>query len=478
MTLENQKTGDKAAAGVLEDPFSPEPDPQFYFAFDAFEKRLAMLTSLVAGTDVIVLVIGETGGSKTTLLNQYLLGTNVSWKACHIRYSPTADAERSRPAGKDHGFAAYILQDSTDPVIFVDDAHRLDRSRLRFLLKEALVPGSSQKVKRLVLFGTPDLYTAVSAVSASFPTDTAVHKIYLTGLTREETAAYLQHRLAIAGYTGDSPFKKAVVKKIYQTTGGNPGAINEAARQLLSKADGGRATAPGFFQKLNNASSKKIAWMIAGILVVLLAALWLYPKDNQPGSKLSVRKPAARVFRAKIGSDKNTARRTIRVKIPPVRIPAESKPPPAVTSKPVPAPPVVVRVEKPEPAVVAVRPKRTAVPSSPPSSSAIKSSAVGELQREKWLLSQNPAHYTIQILGVRSERSLLDFIRENQLEKQKELSCYRGTYKGRDWYRLLYGVFTTRQAARLTAQGLPAPIRRASPWVRRLSSVQRDIRQF
>ena len=39
-----------------------------------------------------------------------------------------------------------------------------------------------------------------------------------------------------------------------------------------------------------------------------------------------------------------------------------------------------------------------------------------------------------------------------------------------------YGIFSTQQEARLTARGLPAQVQRTSPWVRRLSSVQRDIR--
>jgi DamX protein len=483
----NQDTTGRDAASENKDPFSAQPDPQFYFAFDAFEKRLAMLASLVEGRDVIVLVIGEPGSGKTTLLDRYLQKADAPWKVCRIHYSPAATPGGGRVPGKDRGFAAYVLQDAAEPVIIVDDAHRLDRLRLRFLLKEALVPGRAQKIKRLVLFGPPDLYTAVNAVSKSFPTDAALNKIYLPGLSREETAAYIEHRLTVAGYPGKNPFKGAVINKIYQTTGGIPGAINKAARSLLEKADEGRAAAPGFLQWLKNFSGGKLAWTLAGGLVILLAALWFYPDGNRSKSGLLVRKPAARVFRAKIKPGPDMVNRIIRVKIPPVtsgtqsqRAPeAAPKTGPAVpsaTPKDVSPPAVPPKHAKKVPAVASFRPKPIPSPSAAAGPPAAASMPAGALHREKWLLSQNPMHYTIQILGVRNEKTLREFVRQNHLEKQRKLAFYRGTYKGKDWYRLLYGIFTTQQEARLTTRGLPAQVQRTSPWVRRLSSVQRDIR--
>ncbi len=505
MTPEKQNGG---LAGVPAEPFSARPDPRFYFACDAFEKRLAMLASLVKGADVIVLVIGEPGSGKTTLLNRYLQQTAAVWKACRIRYHPAA-AGRRQPA-KDRGFGAYILQDAADPVIIVDDAHRLDRSRLRFLLKEALVPGGSQKIKRLVLFGPPELAMAVNAVSESFAADSAVNKIYLPALSREETAAYLQHRLAVAGWSGRHPFSAAVVKKIHLATGGIPGAVNEAARKLLVNAVAGRTTTKGFFQMLKNISVKKLTLSAAGILAVLLAALWLYPDGSKPKSKPAAEKRTARVFRAKIKPGQVMAQRTVRVKSPapltgtdgerapeasgqgvapqppptPKRVapsspptPKRVSPPPAPIPKRAAAPSVAPRPPETKPPAAAAHPQPAAGPSAGPVSRAAAFITPGGLQREKWLLSQNPAHYTIQILGTRSEKSMLEFIRKNQLERQTELAFYKGSFKGKVWYRLLYGVFATQREARLTARTLPAQIQRTSPWVRRLSSVQRDIRR-
>ena len=99
------------------------------------------------------------------------------------------------------------------------------------------------------------------------------------------------------------------------------------------------------------------------------------------------------------------------------------------------------------------------------------------IRREKWLLSQEPSHYTIQLMGVRKEALLFDFVRENHLLEQNEIAFYQTTFQDAPWFQLLYGVYETKVDALTAAENLPAKIRKSSPWVRRLSGVQRAIRR-
>jgi len=94
---------------------------------------------------------------------------------------------------------------------------------------------------------------------------------------------------------------------------------------------------------------------------------------------------------------------------------------------------------------------------------------------ETWLLSQKPSHYTIQIMGVRKEALLFDFVESAQLLKQNEIAYYRTTFKDKPWFRLLYGVYATKKDAQAAADAFPPKIRKSSPWIRRLSGVQKAI---
>ena len=98
------------------------------------------------------------------------------------------------------------------------------------------------------------------------------------------------------------------------------------------------------------------------------------------------------------------------------------------------------------------------------------------IHREKWLLSQESFYYTIQLMGARKEALLFDFVEKNQLLEQNEIAFYQTTFEDKPWFQLLYGVYATKKDAQAAAERLPPKIRKSSPWVRRLSAVQKAIR--
>ncbi|MFO7740448.1 MAG: SPOR domain-containing protein, partial [Desulfatiglandaceae bacterium] len=98
------------------------------------------------------------------------------------------------------------------------------------------------------------------------------------------------------------------------------------------------------------------------------------------------------------------------------------------------------------------------------------------VRREDWLLSRDPADYTIQIMGAYNELYLLKFINEYQLLEHNEIAYYRSTFNNKPWYQLLYGTYPTKEDARLATLRLPGDIRNSDPWIRRMSGVQKAIR--
>ncbi len=99
------------------------------------------------------------------------------------------------------------------------------------------------------------------------------------------------------------------------------------------------------------------------------------------------------------------------------------------------------------------------------------------IHREKWLLSQESSFYTIQLMGARKEALLFNFVEKNQLLEQNEIAFYQTTFKDKPWFQLLYGVYATKKDAQSAADNLPPKIRKSSPWIRRLSAVQKAIRR-
>ena len=112
----------------------------------------------------------------------------------------------------------------------------------------------------------------------------------------------------------------------------------------------------------------------------------------------------------------------------------------------------------------------------PDKENVIEKSEERMVHNETWLLSQGPSRYTIQIMGTRNETLLYDFVKRNQLLEQNEIAFYQTTFQDKPWFQLLYGVYATKKDAQSAADSLPPNIRKSTPWIRRLSAVQKVIR--
>ena len=599
MSLKNQDLNYKAVLGLKKDPFSPEPDPSFYFAFESIEHRMSVFKNLVEGTDILVLVSGEPGSGKTSLLNRYFASSEKMWKPCRLRADPAAVSVRTP---EPEGYPAYIQQDSKAPILIVDDAHKLSPREFKFLLRETLVPGRKQKIKRLVLLGETNLFNMVTNLAKSFSDEITVNQVFLPGLTEEETATYLQHRMVVAGYAGEKIFRPSAVKKIHHTTGGFPGPLNRNAAQWLKDNYSHQKKRRGIHRRLVARPMLALSW-IAGIACLLLAAFVFYTHRNPPISLLSDLKIGPNVFHSKIPEERKNTNNLFRQKIPvedkPVKqivkkienvplvekkavpsqpnfTPPEQREPKQETdlrqplespikdeiipqlAKAAPSQPIVALPEQREqnqgtgldqPLESPVKDETTpqlakAVPSqstvAPPersqprqetelhpspelqskietilpakeqsvSSQATSVPSEGRelpekaglhqaeerpqpvkenvIEKEKpeermvhnetWLLSQGSSRYTIQIMGTRNEALLYDFVKRNQLLEQNEIAFYQTTFQDKPWFQLLYGVYATKKDAQSAADSLPQKIRKSSPWIRRLSAVQKVIR--
>jgi DamX protein len=449
------------------DPFGSEPDKRFYYAFEAFEQRLAILRRLIQGSDALILVVGEKGSGKTTLLQRILATTDLPWKPCRVQTAGNAAVGRFSRLKQKANPAAFLLQDPGSTIVLMDDAHRLSRKELRKLMRDTLKPDPDRKIKRMVLFGEPRVSEYLDTVSDGLVDETAINKIFLPTITEQEAAAFIRHRLAVAGISGKNPFTPAILKNLYEGSAGLPGRINESAARLWAKkgysgSPSRRKSNPG-----QNRLARVVGWSAAAVATAILAGtVWMYSdSDRKPDSATSA---GQQVVRVKIhsGAGQLGPRADIATGSPGTKPrPAPLRPAsPAMSSK-------AQKRSAPGSSRSAASPA-TATTSKPPAGS-----RPTNIRREAWLLAQNPANYTIQLLGVRNEQSLLAFIADHRLDRTGEAAYYRSRFKGGIWFPLVYGTYPTVDEARGAIAGLPEKIRKTSPWIRKMSAVHAEIRK-
>jgi type II secretory pathway predicted ATPase ExeA len=469
------------------DPFSPEPDLTFYYEYESVENCSAVLNRLIQGDEIIVLVIGETGSGKTSLLKRYLTASIAGWKTGRIRIQPEARTEPDQPAlFKDNevdSYPAYFLQDIKDSIIIIDDAHELSSRHLTFMLKNAPLSNGGGNVKRFILFGEPQLIDAVNALTASLGNEAAISKIFVPPMTREQTMGYLNYRLAVAGYVGKRLLRASSVKKIHRLSGGLPGRINRMAdQQLQADFTKKKQSQKDVFNWIHK-HEKTLNWSAAGlaVLIIGLFVVFYYSSTQTPQPQhltadqtvirgkidlpASFTKTAPLIIATLSSEKQNSTGSTLEKQTghgAQMTSPVEEKVEIAAT------PQLSVATKPPETTAVAIE---SEIPFEK------KDPQKDAVYREKWLLSQNSSFYTIQILGVHDESLLLRFIKSDLTATRTNLAYYQTSYKGKDWYPLLYGVFASPKEASSAIKKLPAHIQASSPWIRKLSSVQKAIQK-
>ena len=89
-------------------------------------------------------------------------------------------------------------------------------------------------------------------------------------------------------------------------------------------------------------------------------------------------------------------------------------------------------------------------------------------------MAQSPTNYTLQILGVRDESAIIEYVRENKL--WNKTAYFHTRYKGNNWYPLLYGSYENRDKAQAAIAKLPENVKRTPPWVRNFAGIQQEIK--
>ena len=232
--------------GMDKDPFSAITSDSDYFLTPELEHRIELIKHLVEFSDRIVVVTGEAGSGKTSLLNHLIYNPDEKWNRCRLEFNNInsvedffsqlyqdqnieyreLDSYASKVTVLQEYFSSLQFKGYI-PVIFIDDAHYLSIEILKLLFELAITP-QKKPCLHIVLFSETRIADLVNHKNLGY-----IHSLDMPVFDEQQTLHYIQHRLNEAGFSGAMRNADKSMKQIYRTSSGLPGLVNELAAQAL-----------------------------------------------------------------------------------------------------------------------------------------------------------------------------------------------------------------------------------------------------
>jgi DamX protein len=323
-------------------PFSNLHDDRFLYLDAERAQRLNLLQHMTQYSNLLLIVQGEHGVGKTSLLTRFIKNAADNWHICEVTANTMMDAGQLLFQAA-QGFGVQQLpQDSGElqemlyarvatfhhndqiPILVIDDAHELPKDALLAIFNLADAQVDNANLLRIILFAEPQIEKILNAKDVRPLRERITHTMAIPPLDEDTTAEYLKHRMAVAGFNGGSPFTPKMVKRIYKASGGNPARINQLAHETLDKGDFEREEMEDIVVPVQPRRQHKPTVLI-GIAVVVVALVLVFQNRIN------------RLF-----EDKSEQTRTIPLPLaehtPEVHPLAESTPTPTVLPTPTPTP--------------------------------------------------------------------------------------------------------------------------------------------
>jgi general secretion pathway protein A len=240
--------------GFAENPFNISPDPEFLYRSPQHEEALANLIYGVRSRKGFIVLTGEVGTGKTTMLEclrDYLDSQRVEFAFIfNSRLTPDQffemmafdfDLQCNRKSKTDVLFAlnALLLQQvdrGRTCVLIVDEAHNLEWDVLEEIRLLGNLENRQGKLLQIILAGQPELDRKLDAPNLRQLKQRIVLRCSLDPLTPEECAAYVASRLARAGMPNQKIFAPELLEEVYKRSRGIPRLINLLCDNLLVTA--------------------------------------------------------------------------------------------------------------------------------------------------------------------------------------------------------------------------------------------------
>ena len=224
-------------------PFRLSPDPQFLYLSKQHARAKAYMESTIWFTDGFVVITGEIGAGKTTLIETFLRELQSDVVVAQINQTQLSPTAFLQTVLVQFGFSPFNMKkpevlatlnqflteqhaSGKKVLLIIDEAQNLSSRVLEEVRMLSGVETTKEKVLRIILAGQPELNDKLNSHELLQLTQRVRLRFHLAALTKTETTAYIEHRLEVAGSQGRRIFAEDTFPLIYRYTGGVPRLVN------------------------------------------------------------------------------------------------------------------------------------------------------------------------------------------------------------------------------------------------------------
>jgi putative secretion ATPase (PEP-CTERM system associated) len=237
--------------GFTAPPFQLTPDSRFYFASGGHARAAAHLTFGLAQGEGFVVVTGEVGAGKTTMI-EHILGqlNRATYAVTRINTTQVSGDDLFRLTMA--GFGIDTADETKAGLLVRFEAalreHRLSGRRCLLIVDEVqnLAPAALEELRMLsniteggraslqtVLLGQPQFRRTLARPDLDQLRQRVLASYHLGALTRDETRGYILHRLTTVGWHGRPTWDDAAFAAVFDQCGGIPRRINRLCGRVL-----------------------------------------------------------------------------------------------------------------------------------------------------------------------------------------------------------------------------------------------------
>ncbi|MBX3590887.1 MAG: XrtA-associated ATPase [Burkholderiaceae bacterium] len=237
--------------GLTAKPFQLSPDPEFFFGSRGHRRAMAYLEYGLHQAEGFIVVTGEVGAGKTTLVQQLLRRLPVNnvvpvqvvttqleaedlVRIVASSFGLPADAQdKSTLLIRLEQYLRQLHAEGKRALLIVDEAQNLGARAIEELRMLSNFQVGTKAILQSFLLGQPELRDLMQRPEMRQLKQRIIAAYHLGPLDRAETQQYIEHRLAHVGWKNDPAFDTAAFDRIFAVTHGIPRRINSLADRLL-----------------------------------------------------------------------------------------------------------------------------------------------------------------------------------------------------------------------------------------------------
>jgi type II secretory pathway predicted ATPase ExeA len=240
---------------LTELPFRLSPDPQFLYLSKQHARAKAYMESTIWFTDGFVVITGEIGSGKTTLIETFLKELEPNVVVAQVNQTQLSPTGFLQTVLVQFGFAPFkmkkpeVLATLTEflveqhsrgrrVLLIVDEAQNLSYRVLEEVRMLSGIETTKEKALRIILAGQPELGDKLNSPELMQLAQRVRLRFHLSALTKAESNAYIDHRLEVAGSQGRRIFAEDTYATIFKYTAGIPRLINTLCDTAMMAAFG------------------------------------------------------------------------------------------------------------------------------------------------------------------------------------------------------------------------------------------------